>query len=195
MTFPWLFPNFPDFPWLPWSSGNPACNFIHLFHFIGFFLYPLKSTGFLMFSGGIERDQCHEMAQKRDSNRAPRNNSLRQRGMRNDLDLDFFAALGLFAIGTIINSTLLKEDSITNFSSKIAGFFMNVLCKFNLRPVSMGFNTYRSQFSKISNSLQLKRVARWFLFQLSVLWHKHPECTYNESFVIHFLFRHQASSK
>ena len=58
--------------------------------------------------------------------------------MRNDLDLDFFAALGLFAIGTIINSTLLKEDSITNFSSKIATFFMNVLCKFNLCPVSMG---------------------------------------------------------
>ena len=80
--------------------------------------------------------------------------------MRNDLDLDFFAALGLFAIGTIINSTLLKEDSITNFSGKIATFFMNVLCKFNLCPVSMGFNTYRSLFSKISNSLQLKRVAR-----------------------------------
>ena len=53
--------NFPDFPWLPWPSGNPACNFINLFHFIGFFLYLLKSTGFLMFSGGIERDQCHEM--------------------------------------------------------------------------------------------------------------------------------------
>ena len=31
------------------------------FHASGLFLYPLKTRGFLMFSGGIERDQWHEM--------------------------------------------------------------------------------------------------------------------------------------
>ena len=27
----------------------------------GLFLYPLKTSGFLMFSGGIEKDQWHEI--------------------------------------------------------------------------------------------------------------------------------------
>ena len=31
------------------------------FHTIGLFLYLLKTTGFLMFSGGIEKDQLHRM--------------------------------------------------------------------------------------------------------------------------------------
>ena len=33
------------------------------FHATGFFLYPLKTSGFLMFSGGKERNQWHEMGQ------------------------------------------------------------------------------------------------------------------------------------
>ena len=33
---------------------------INPFHAFGLFLYPLKTRGFLMFSGGIERDQCYE---------------------------------------------------------------------------------------------------------------------------------------
>ena len=31
------------------------------FHVIGLCLYPLKISGFLMFSGGIEREHWHEM--------------------------------------------------------------------------------------------------------------------------------------
>ena len=31
----------------------------HFMHAAGFFLYPLKTYGFLMFSGGVERDQRH----------------------------------------------------------------------------------------------------------------------------------------
>ena len=31
------------------------------FHVTGFFLYPLKRSENLWFSGGIERNQCHEM--------------------------------------------------------------------------------------------------------------------------------------
>ena len=33
---------------------------INSFHATGLFLYPLKTSGFLMISGGIERDQWHE---------------------------------------------------------------------------------------------------------------------------------------
>ena len=31
------------------------------FHATGFFRYPLKTSVFLMFSGGIKRDQWHEV--------------------------------------------------------------------------------------------------------------------------------------
>ena len=33
---------------------------VNLFYTTGLFLYPLKTSGFL-FSGGVERDQWHEM--------------------------------------------------------------------------------------------------------------------------------------
>ena len=34
---------------------------INPFHATGLFLYPLKTRGFLTFSGGIERDQCYDL--------------------------------------------------------------------------------------------------------------------------------------
>ena len=41
-------------------SCDFICNFINPFHAPGLFLYP-KTSGFLMFSGGIERDRWHKM--------------------------------------------------------------------------------------------------------------------------------------
>ena len=45
-------------------GSKDSIGFINPFHSTGFFLYPWKqqkTRGFLMFSGGIERDQWHEI--------------------------------------------------------------------------------------------------------------------------------------
>ena len=47
----------------PWKYIFSNYNTLDPFHVTGLFLHPLKTKGFLMFPGGVERGQWHEMGQ------------------------------------------------------------------------------------------------------------------------------------
>ena len=53
--------NFAKFLRTPVATSENVSLRVNTFHTTGLFLYPLKTYGFLMFSGVIERDHWHEM--------------------------------------------------------------------------------------------------------------------------------------